>query len=723
MGKKLVVVESPAKARTIGKYLGTEFVVKASKGHIKDLPKNEMGVDIENGFTPYYIVIPGKEKVVEELRRAAGKVDEVFLATDPDREGEAISYHVKEEIDPINPHSRRVLFYEITERGIKEAFSSAGSLDLNRVKAQWARRVLDRLVGYLISPILWKKLKGGLSAGRVQSVALRLICEREEERDAFVPEEYWIIEVILEKDKNKFTARLTRKNNRKYRIKSEEEAIEAEKRIKETVLQVVRVEKKKKEKKALPPLITSTLQQEAFKLYKFPVKKTMQIAQRLYEGVDLGDGPVGLITYMRTDSYRISPLAIKDVRSFIREKFGEDYLPNRENKFKSKETAQEAHEAIRPTYVNLTPEAIKDKVSPDEYKIYSLIWKRFVASQMRPYVFEETRVEIAAGEYSLEAEGKVTLFPGFRKVLGNSTKNSELPTLEVGDRVTLVEVKKERKETQPPPRYNEASLVKELEEKGIGRPSTYASIISTLQDRTYVYKEEGKFIPTLLGEIVVGLLKENFPEIMDYNYTAEVEAELDKVERGEKNWQEVVSHFYKTLDHYIDEAKEKMPSVTLGIKSGLKCPACGSELILKRSKFGLYFQCEKCEYKAQFSHLVKRAIKMKCPRCGAPLTVKKSKKGEFIACTRYPECKYIYQGEEEDLPCPKGCEGHLVKRRGKRGRYFYGCSSYPDCKFITNYKPVRVKCPECGFPYMLKKGKKLICPNCENEMSYEETEG
>jgi len=720
LGKKLVVVESPTKAKTIGKYLGKDYVVKASMGHIKDLPKSEMGVEIENGFLPDYRVIPGKEKVVAELKKAAGKTDSVFLATDPDREGEAISYHVKEEIDPVNSRIKRVLFYEITERGVKEAFSSAGEVDMDRVRAQWARRVLDRLVGYLISPLLWKKVKWGLSAGRVQSVALRLICEREEERDAFVPEEYWIIEATLEKDQNQFTAKLSRKKGKKVKIGNEQEARKAEETIKNSTLKIVKIERKTKQRKAPPPLITSSLQQEAYRAFKFPVKKTMQIAQRLYEGVDLGEGPVGLITYMRTDSYRISPLAIKDVRKLIKEKFGEDYLPARENRFKSRETAQEAHEAIRPTYVNLTPESLRGKLSPDEYKIYSIIWKRFVASQMKPYVYEETKVAVAAGDYTLEAEGKRTVFPGYRKVTGESVRDNELPALSEGDVVNLVELKLERKETQPPPRYTEASLVKELEEKGIGRPSTYASIISTLQDRTYVYKEDGKFIPTVLGQIVVKLLKESFPDIMDYKYTAEIEAELDKVERGEKSWQDVVSHFYSILNKYMEQASDKMPAVTQGIRTGLKCPACGGELLLKRSRFGLYFQCSSCEYKAQFSQLIKKAISMKCPKCGAPLTVKKGRNGEFIACTRYPECKYIYQGDEEDLPCPKGCGGHLVRRRGRGGRYFYGCSSYPDCKFITNYKPVRTKCPECGFDYMLKKGKKLICPNCDYEMKYEE---
>lgn len=721
MGKKLVVVESPAKARTIGKYLGKDYIVKASMGHIKDLPKNEMGVEIENGFLPDYRIIPGKEKVVDEIKKAAGKTDFVFLATDPDREGEAISYHVKEEVDPVNSRIKRVLFYEITERGVKEAFSSAGEVDMNRVKAQWARRVLDRLVGYLISPLLWKKVKWGLSAGRVQSVALRLVCEREEERDAFVPEEYWVIEATLQKDSSQFTAKLTRKKGKKIKIGNEQEARKAEETIRNSELRIIKVEKKTRQRKALPPLITSSLQQEAFRAFKFSVKKTMQVAQRLYEGVDLGDGPVGLITYMRTDSYRISPIAIKEVRRFIKEKYGAEFVPPRENKFKSRESAQEAHEAIRPTYVNLTPEELQGKLSPDEHKIYSLVWKRFVASQMKPYVYEETRVEVAAGDYSLEAEGKRTVFPGYRKVSGESVRDSELPALSEGDIVELMDLKLERKETQPPPRYTEATLVKELEEKGIGRPSTYASIISTLQDRTYIYKEDGRFIPTVLGQIVVKLLKESFPDIMDYKYTAEVEAELDKVERGEKSWQDVVSHFYSTLSKYMKQAYEKMPAVSQGIRTGLKCPVCGGELILKRSRYGLYFKCFSCEYKAQFSQLIKKAISMKCPKCGAPLTVRKGKNGEFIACTRYPECKYIYQGEEEDLPCPKGCGGHIVKRRGRGGRYFYGCSSYPECKFITSYKPVRVKCPECGFDYMLKKGRKLVCPNCDHEMKYEES--
>ncbi len=717
MSKKLVIVESPAKARTISKYLGNGYIVKASRGHIKDLPRKELGVEIENEFKPDYSVIPGKEKIVEEIKRAGEKSSSVFLATDPDREGEAISYHLKEEIEPVNNDIFRVLFYEITESAVKESFSKAGNVDMNRVRAQWARRVLDRLVGYLISPLLWKKVKWGLSAGRVQSVALRMICEREEEREAFVPEEYWTIEAVLKKGKQQFKAKLTKKDGKKFKINSEEKAKRAEEGIRSSDIKVLSTKKELKKRKASPPLITSTLQQEAFRSFKFPVKKTMGIAQRLYEGVDLGDGPVGLITYMRTDSYRVSPQAVNSVRKLIKEDFGEDYLPSRENKFASRKTAQGAHEAIRPTYVNLNPDSLRGKLSPEAQKIYSLVWKRFVASQMKPYVFEETKVEIEAEEYVLEAEGIRTVFPGYRKATGESVRDNELPHLEEGDSLFLVSIKKEKKSTQPPPRYTEASLVKELEARGIGRPSTYASIISTLQDRTYVYKEERKFVPTILGMIVVRLLKGSFPDIMNYKYTSGIEEELDQVEMGEKNWKDVVSHLYSKLKDFLDAAYEKMPSVTEGVKSGLKCPSCGEELLLKRSRFGLYFQCPSCGYKAQFSSLVKLAISMKCPKCGAPLTVKRGKKGEFIACTRYPECDYIYKGEEEGLPCPK-CGGHLVRRRGKRG-YFYGCSNYPRCRFTTNHTPVRKKCPKCGFPYMLRKKDKLVCPKCGHEEEYE----
>ncbi len=715
MSKKLVIVESPAKARTIGKYLGKDYLVKASMGHIKDLPKNDMGVDIENRFLPHYEVIPGKEKVLREIKEAAGRTSSVFLATDPDREGEAISYHLKEEVEPVNPEVYRVMFHEITARAVKEAFSHPSSVDMNRVKAQWARRVLDRLVGYLISPLLWKKVKGGLSAGRVQSVALRMICEREDKRDKFVPEVYWVVEARLKKGKE-FTARLTRKGGRKYRITSEEEASQAIQAVKTHDLTVEKVTSREKERKAPPPLITSTLQQEAFRLYRFPVKKTMQIAQRLYEGVDLGDGPVGLITYMRTDSFRVSPEALRAVRKFIKEKYGDDYLPSRANQFKAKKGAQEAHEAIRPTYVEMTPESLRGKLSPEELKIYALVWKRFVASQMKPYRYRETRAEIRAGEYTLESEGKQTLFPGFRRILEPSFREEDLPPLETGDVLELVDVTSQRKETQPPPRFTEASLVKELEEKGIGRPSTYASIISTIQDRTYVRKERGKFIPTFLGRLVVRLLEESFPDIMDYRYTAEVEEELDRVERGEVEWSEVVGKFFSTLESNLNKAQENMPSVTQGIKTGLKCPACGGELLLKRSRFGLYFQCDSCQYKSQFSDLIVEAIKMKCPRCGSPMTVKRSRRGEeFIACSNYPSCNYIYN-ETEDLPCPKeGCGGHLVKRRGRKGRYFYGCSNYPNCDFITPYAPVREPCPQCGLPYMLKRGRKLVCPRCGHE--------
>ncbi len=719
--KDLVIVESPTKARTISRYLGKKYEVKASKGHIKDLPKTKLGVEIDNGFKPDYIIIPEKREVVEQLKEAASKAEKIFLAADPDREGEAICWHLKEELEPVNPRIKRVTFHEITERAIRQAFSSPEDINLNKVHAQWARRILDRLVGYLISPLLWRKVKSGLSAGRVQSVALRMICEREQEIASFVPKEYWVIEALLEKERSSFKAKLTEKEGKKYRPESEQEATQVEEELKNSLFQVIKVEKKKKSKNPPPPLITSTLQQEANKLFNFPVKKTMQIAQRLYEGVELGErGPTGLITYMRTDSYRIADEALRMVRNYINQHFGQQHLLPSPNRFKSREGAQEAHEAIRPTDVNLTPEEVRPYLSQDEYKIYSLIWKRFVASQMKPFEFEETKVKIKAGRYTFEATGIRPLFEGYKKVLGEKTKEELLPPLKEGDILKLIELTKQQKFTSPPPRYTEASLVKELEEKGIGRPSTYATIISTLQDRTYVFKEKGRFRPTQLGMIVTQLLKESFPDIMDYNYTAEMESVLDRVEEGKEGWQEALKVFYEKLAALLKKAEESMPSIhKQGLPYGKKCPACGSPLLLRKGRYGMFVACSRypeCKYTSAFSPLTDQALSMVCPKCGSPLTVRKGQKRDFIACSNYPQCNYIYR-EETEFACPRGCGGVLVKRRGPKGRTFYGCSNYPDCEYTTSDQPVKEPCPSCGFPYMLKskKGKKLYCPKCGAE--------
>ncbi len=782
--KSLVIVESPAKANTINKYLGKEFVVKASLGHVKDLPKSKLGVDIKNDFEPVYELIPGKEKVVKELRTAAKGAERIFLAADPDREGEAICQHLKEILDDHKGEVFRVLFNEITPKAIRAAMEKPGRINQHIVDAQQARRILDRLVGYQISPLLWDKVRRGISAGRVQTVALRMIVEREREILAFTPEEYWSIIAKLEgREPPPFSARLVKIKGKIAEVKNQAEADHILEVVKKSEFLVESVVTKEKKRNPVPPFTTSKLQQDAARRLRFTVKKTMMLAQRLYEGVELGDeGRVGLITYMRTDSTRISDEAMEMVRSYVSDVYGSNYLPEKPVFYKTKKDAQDAHEAIRPTFVGRTPDDLKPYLGEDELKLYRLIWTRFAASQMNPAVYDQTTIEISAKDYLFRENGRVLKFDGFLRVYEESTDDDihakptgdeeddiALPPLTVGEKLRLLDVTPRQHFTEPPPRYTEASLVKVLEEKGIGRPSTYASILTTIQDREYVTKDQGKFRPTELGTVVTDLLVKHFEDIFDVQYTARMEEELDEVEDGKMTWVEALDEFYKKFEKDLKKASKNMENLKRQeIPTDEVCEKCGSPMVKKWGQFGSFLACsaypeckntkelaldeppkegqpaadaepEPCENcgrpmalkRGRFGQFLActgypeckttrkiaqagRAPKKPdvildetCPKCGqAKLAMKEGRFGEFIACSNYPKCKYI-KPKTVGVPCPKpGCGGELIERRSKRGKVFYGCAKYPDCDFVAWNKPVPEQCPQCGAPYLLEKSTK-----------------
>ena len=676
----LVIVESPAKAKTISKILGPGFLVKASMGHVKDLPEDRFGVDIDRDFKPHYVVIPEKRKVLNEIKKAAKDADRIFLASDPDREGEAICWHIKEEIKGVKKEIFRVLFNEITEKAVKEAMRNPGQIDMRKVEAQQARRILDRIVGYQISPLLWGKVGDGLSAGRVQSAAVRLICEREREIEGFVPEEYWTITAILEtKEGERFEAKLVKIGSEKAEIKDGEEARRIAEELSRSYFKVASVSKKETKRNPSPPFTTSTMQQEAARKSKFSPKKTMAIAQQLYEGVDLGGGErTGLITYMRTDSVRVSEIAQMEARDLIRDRYGEEYLPDSPPKYKNKGGAiQDAHEAIRPTSVKRVPDDLEQFLTKDQLSLYSLIWSRFVASQMRPAIFERTTVEVEAGRFLLRASGSIPKFLGFMAVYVESKEEEEeeegkrIPDLSVGEELSLVELLPEQHFTQPPPRYNDATLVKALEEKGIGRPSTYAQIISTIEARGYVERRDGVFYPTKLGMVVNDLLVEHFPRIVDIGFTAQIEERLDKVEEGEERGIDLLKEFYDWFSKELKEASAKMRNVRKeGVETEERCELCGRTMVIKIGRYG-----------------------------------------KFLACSGFPDCKNTRSYEEGKGRCVvPGCDGSLVKRRSKKGKVFYGCSRYPKCSFITNLLPLAGPCPSCGAPTLFSFGKgKVKC--------------
>jgi DNA topoisomerase-1 len=784
MAKALVVVESPAKAKTINKYLGKDYKVVASMGHVRDLPKSKLGVDVDEGFEPSYEVIASRKKVLKELKDGAKGADEIFIATDPDREGEAIGWHLAEELGSGNKKKiQRLMFNEITKKGILAALEKPTKINKQMVDAQQARRVLDRLVGYKISPLLWDKVRRGLSAGRVQSVALKLVCDREREIEAFVPEEYWNITARLAASvPPEFDARLLKKDGANIKVGNKEEADAVLADLTSADWIVSSITTKERKKNALPPYITSRLQQAS----RFPVKKTMMIAQQLYEGIELpGEGAVGLITYMRTDSTRVSEGAITDVREFIGGKFGPDYVPEKPNFFKTKSDAQDAHEAIRPTSMQWEPDAIRAHLTPDQYYLYRLIWSRFVASQMPPATFDDTTVDINAAAYLFRVKGSVPKFPGWTAVYeqrspeagaegqgpGPDAASAEdddgsgvLPAMKQGDRLDLKALTPEQKFTQPPPRYSEATLVKALEENGIGRPSTYASIISVIQAREYVNKIDARFKPTMLGRMLVDkLLSPAFDDILDVEYTSKLEEQLDDIENGKTNYKKTLTSFYEKFQKDLDRGKKVMPNLKEGMQPepAIDCDKCGKPMVIKAGKFGLFLACsgypdcentreletpeagaegdsaleEECENcgkpmamkRGRFGQFLActgypeckttrkiiatkqgmtaakpdQVIDEKCPKCESNLVIKQGRFGEFTACTNYPACKYVKQ-KSTGVVCPKD-GGDVVERKSKRGKVFYGCANWPDCDFVLWNKPIAETCPQCKAPFLTEK--------------------
>lgn len=714
MQKSLVIVESPAKAHTINRYLGPGYLVKASMGHVRDLPKSSLGVDIAHDFAPSYVVIPERKKVVAELQKIAKESAQVILAADPDREGEAICWHLGTLLEQTNPNIRRVLLHEITSKAVEDAFQNPGGLNQSKIRAQQTRRILDRLVGYLISPLLWRKIGKGLSAGRVQSIALRLICEREKEIKDFVAEEYWSITAHLEASvPPPFRASLAKVEGKKAKVGDEAGAKEIVEDLKRAafILEDLKVQEKKRHPG--PPFITSTLQQDCYRFLQLPVKKTMSVAQKLYEGLPIGErGLVGLITYMRTDSVRIADSAIAWARRYIETTYSKDYVPAHGRIFKNKKKAQDAHEAIRPTSPDLPPDVIKPFLKKEEFELYDLIWKRFIASQMSAAQVEETEFTIQAGKYQFKAKGEVVRFDGFMTLFPGMKKEEELlPKAQRGETLRLLEVESKQNFTQPPPRYTEGSLVKELEAKGIGRPSTYAPIISTLQDRVYVIKEKGKFIPTELGLYVTDFLVAHFSDLMEVKFTALMEEELDRINEGEKDWLESLRRYYTLLNQDLSKAKE-IKGVK-GIPLEEACPRCGRPLLIKQGRFGQFKACSgfpECTFKESLVKKEKKLLEENCPKCGAQLVEKSGRYGNFVACSSYPQCRYTKKQKadkkETGLACPAGCGGMILQRKTKRGKIFYGCSHFPKCRFATWDEPVGQACPRCGKPVLLKKAQK-----------------
>jgi DNA topoisomerase-1 len=724
--KSLLIVESPAKVKTLTKFLGKDFTIKASIGHVKDLPKKDIGVDVKNNFAPTYVVIEGKEKVMKDLKKAAKAADQVFLGPDPDREGEAIAWHIAEELNGDSEKVFRVEFNEITEKAVKEAIKHPRKINPNLFDAQQARRVLDRLVGYKLSPLLWRKVRRGLSAGRVQSVAVRLVVDRERDIEAFKPEEYWSITATLEgKEPPQFDARLFQIDGQKAEIKNEEQTTGILEDLKGKSFIVKKIEKKKRRRSPSPPFITSTLQQDAARKLRYTAKKTMMIAQKLYEGIELGEeGPTGLITYMRTDSVRTASEAQLEAREFIIKEYGKDYAPQKPPVYKSKKSAQEAHEAIRPTSAYRTPAAVKKFLEADQYKLYKLIWERFVASQMESALLEQTSIDIGADKYIFRATGTVVTFPGFMTLYTESTDNGKedeglLPSLSENEALNTLGITPKQHFTQPPPRYTEATLVKELEAKGIGRPSTYASILSTIQDRKYTEKSEGKFKPTELGIVVSDLLVERFSDIMDYNFTANMEDHLDKIEEGGFKWVDVVMDFYKPFDKDLEEAMAIAGKVKpQDIPTDQVCEKCGKPMVIKWGRHGRFIACTgypECkttkpledQQSAAGTAPAEQSVQEtdeKCPKCGSPMVIRTGRFGKFISCSKYPECKTT-KGLGIGVTCPDD-GGEIVEKRTKKGKVFFSCGNYPKCKFATWYKPVNKQCPKCGAPILIEKRTK-----------------
>jgi len=748
--KKLVIVESPSKAKTINKYLGSEYVVLASKGHLIDLPKSKLGVDLEKNFEPQYIPIRGKASIIKELKKAALKSTAVYLAADPDREGEAIGWHIRNFLSTMEtvPVIYRLRLNEITKPAIEEAIKSPSEVDLNMVNAQQARRVLDRLVGYGISPLLWKNIRRGLSAGRVQSVALRLIYEREKEIEGFKPVEYWTLEAdFIMEDGRVIRTKLAKIDGEKPDLKTQADTQALIDRIKSADFKVSAVLHREKSKKPPMPFTTSKLQQEAYKQLRFGARKTMSIAQGLYEGIEIGEsGPVGLITYMRTDSKRVSPEAKVEAAQFIQQTYGEKYLGPGDRDTSSKGKIQDAHEAIRPTSAFRTPDQMKTYLTPEQFKLYQLIWEDFMASQMSNAIYRETSVEIAGNNVVFRASGTETLFDGYTKVYeeaadedkkegqgegeeGAGVNPNKLSGITEGQKATWKEPVPEQHFTQPPPRFTDASMVKTLEEMGIGRPSTYAPTLETIQARHYVKKENGRFFLAELGNLVLEILMKNFPVILDYAFTAKMEGELDQVESGEIEWRKVIGDFYTPFKDTLAEAEKLIgeEKSKIEVVTDIPCEKCGQMMIVKWGRHGKFLACSKypeCQNTKSLKETTDGSIQVdtdtktdeKCPKCGADMVVKMGRFGKFLACSKYPECKTA-KPIPLGIKCPLGCGGDVVSRGSRRG-VFYGCNKYPDCKFISWYKPVMRPCPQCASPYLVDKylktlGPHIACPNKE----------
>lgn len=711
MAKHLIIVESPAKAKTVNRYLGSDYVVKASMGHIRDLPKTKLGVDVEHDFTPDYRIIKERNDTVADLRKAAQASERVLLAADPDREGEAICWHLAQILEKYNSNIFRMRFHEITKPALEEAVKNLIKLDEGKINAQQTRRILDRLVGYRISPLLWRKVGKGLSAGRVQSIALRLICEREKEIKAFVQEEFWTISALLAAgEPPEFKASLVKIDDRKAKLAKGPEAAAIVAEIKDQPFVLKGVQVKKRIRNPSPPYITSTLQQDSFRLNRYPVKKTMMLAQKLYEGKEIGSrGLVGLITYMRTDSVRISNEALDRSRAFIQENYAPAYLPAKPRIYRNKKKTQDAHEAIRPSSFDLPPDAVKSYLTADELKIYTMIWNRFIAAQMTSARIEETEFDIRAGRCEFRAKGEVIQFDGFQVLFPKKTaEDKQLPAAKAGEVLTLKDLESKQNFTQPPPRYTEGSLVKELEARGIGRPSTYVPIISTLLNRDYVVKEKGKFIPQELGIFVTDYLIANFPDLMQFEFTAQLEEELDRISEGVRDWVEYLRGYNTLLDNDLEKAEQIESIKPKGIPSAEVCPECGKQLVIKEGRFGRFKACSgypECTFKAGLDKKKEpKPLDEKCPECGSQMVERQGRYGPFTACSNYPKCRYIKSDKQDTgIKCPDCEKGTLIRRKTRRGKIFYGCSRYPKCKFATWDEPVPRACPECGRPFLLKK--------------------
>ncbi len=740
--KSLLIVESPTKVKTLKKFIGRDFVVMASVGHLKDLPKSKLGVDVDNNFAPEYITIRGKGKILSDLKKEAKKANDIYLAPDPDREGEAIAYHIGNEVAK---HTEgkiyRVMFNEITKKAVKEAIKNPTEVNINRFNAQQARRILDRLVGYKISPMLWKKVQPGLSAGRVQSVALRIVCDRENEIKAFKSEEYWTITLDLEGQvKPKFQSKLLKIDGNKAAIADQEGADEIVKNLESAEFTLDGLVKKERKRNPVAPFITSTLQQEASRKLNFSPKKTMMIAQRLYEGLPVGSrGTVGLITYMRTDSTKFSVEATDAIRDYIINRYGDKFCPKEPNVYKSKKSAQEAHESIRPTDVSIVPSEIKEYLEKDMFRLYELIWSRSVSCQMVPAILDTTTFDIKAGQYLFRSNGSIVKFSGFMQVYVESGDDEAaekdikqgdkiLPELNKGEKLKLLEIDPEQHFTQPPPRFSEAMLVKKLEEEGVGRPSTYAAIISVIKDRAYVESEERRLAPTKLGYLVSDLLLEHFPKFMTTKFTADMESQLDQIEVGETEWVNTLQSFYTPFKLDLDEAEKKIGDSEVE-ETDEVCDKCSQPMIVKWGRFGKFMACSgypDCKNTKQIAKegsdgkavSESTTVEGVCDKCQSSLILKVGRFGKFIACSNYPDCKFT-KPIDLGIKCPKNdCKGKIAARRSKKGRMFYGCTAYPNCDFVSWDKPVPEPCPKCDNAYTVEKWKKdegtsIICPESE----------